>query len=80
MSAEGFSYTGCMDILFGGLGKSKLQLLIKKDQIFFSTEIFFQFFLVIKTLVSDWIRIRISIQPKMLELDPDLMNPDPKHW
>jgi hypothetical protein len=26
-----------------------------------------------------WIRIRIGIQPKRLEPDPNLMNPDPKH-
>jgi hypothetical protein len=27
--------------------------------------------LVIKALDPDWMRIRISIQPKMLEVDPD---------
>jgi hypothetical protein len=36
--------------------------------------------LVIKALDPDWIRIRIGIQPKMLELDPDKMNADPKPW
>ncbi len=40
---------------------------------FFFAVIFFQF-LVIKTLDPDWFRIRIGIQPKML--DPDY----PKHW
>jgi hypothetical protein len=36
--------------------------------------------LVIKALDPDWIRIWIGIQPKMLELDPDLdeMNADPQ--
>ncbi len=41
---------------------------------FFSAVNFFNFF-VIKTLDSDWIRIRIGIQSKML--DPDQMNADP---
>jgi hypothetical protein len=27
-----------------------------------------------------WIRIRIGIQPKMLDLDPCQMNMYPKHW
>jgi hypothetical protein len=36
--------------------------------------------LVIKALDPDWIRIRIDIQPKMLDpdLDPDEMNADPQ--
>ncbi len=40
--------------------------------------IFFLQFLVIKSLDPDpyWIRIRIGIQPKML--DPDEMNADPQ--
>jgi hypothetical protein len=39
-------------------------------------------FLVIKTLDPVSIRIRIGIQPKMLDKDPDpdSVNPDPKHW
>ncbi len=41
---------------------------------FFSAVIFFQF-LVIKALDPDW--IRIGIQPKMLDPDPDEMNADP---
>jgi hypothetical protein len=47
---------------------------------------FFQF-LVIEILDPDWIRIRVVIQPKMLDPDPDSINPDPKsmnpdpiHW
>jgi hypothetical protein len=41
---------------------------------------FFEF-LVIKTLDPYWIRIRIriGIQPKLLDPDPDSMEPDPKH-
>jgi hypothetical protein len=37
--------------------------------------------MVIKTLDPDWIRIRISIQPKMMDLapDPHQMNTDPKN-
>ncbi len=31
-----------------------------------------------KTLDPD--RIRIDIQPKMLDSDPDTMDQDPKHW
>jgi hypothetical protein len=41
---------------------------------FFLAFIFFFQFLVIKALDPDWIRIRIGIQPKML--DPDEMNAD----
>jgi hypothetical protein len=38
--------------------------------------------MVINTLDPDWIRIRMGIQPKILDPDPvpDSMNPDPKHW
>jgi hypothetical protein len=35
--------------------------------------------LTIKTLDPQWIRIRICFQPKMLDPDPEFMNPDPKH-
>ena len=37
---------------------------------------------VIITLDPDWIRIRIGIQPKMLDPEPDPyhMNSDTKHW
>jgi hypothetical protein len=57
-----------LDVLCGGLGIGKLKFLIQK--IFFSCD-FFQF-LVIKA----W--MRIDIQPKMLDLDPDEMNADPQ--
>ena len=46
-----------LDILYGGLGIGKLQFLIKKNLLFFSAVIFFQF-LVIKALDPYWIRIR----------------------
>jgi hypothetical protein len=45
---------------------SKWQFLVKKDQIFFSCKF--------------RNRIWIGIQPKMLDPDPESMNPDPKHW
>ncbi len=74
MRAEGFFCN--LDVLYGGLGIGKLQFLIqKKNLIFFSAVIFFQF-LVIKALDPDW--IRIGIQPKMLDPDPDEMNADPQ--
>jgi hypothetical protein len=49
--------------------------LIKKKIIFFFSCNFFQF-LVIKALDPDW--IRIGIQPKMLDPDPDEINADPQ--
>ncbi len=72
LRAEGFFYN--LDILYGGLGKGKLQFLIKKKKN--SAVIFFQF-LVIKALDPDWIRIRTGVHPKMLDPDPDEMNTDP---
>ncbi len=36
--------------------------------------------MVTKALDPDWIRIRIGIQPKMLDPDPDEMNADPQPW
>ncbi len=79
MRAEGFFCN--LNILYGGLGIGKLQFLIKKNVIFFSAVIFFQF-LVIKALDPDWIRtrirIRIGVHPKMPDPDPDEMNADPQ--
>ncbi len=74
--AEGYSCS--LDVFYGALGISNLQFLIKKNigLIFFSCK-FLSKFLVIKILDPDLIWIRIGIQPKML--DPDSMNPDPKH-
>jgi hypothetical protein len=63
LRAEGIFCT--LDILYGGLGiGSKLQFKVK--------------FLVIKALDPDWILIRIGIQQKMLDPDPDEMNADPQ--
>jgi hypothetical protein len=56
-----------LDILYGGLGIGKLQFLIKKILNFYALN-FFQY-LNIKTLDPYW--IRIGIQPKMLDRDPD---------
>ncbi len=69
MRAEGFFCN--LDILYGGLGIGKLQFLIKKNLIFFSAVIFFQFW-----SLKPW--IRIGVQPKMLDPDPDEMNADPQ--
>jgi hypothetical protein len=74
--AEGCSCS--LHVLYGGLGTllgiHKLQLLIKKVPVsnyFLSCN-----FLVIKILDPDWIRIQIGIQSKMLDLDPESMDPD----
>jgi hypothetical protein len=70
LRAEGFSCS--LDVLYGAIYDQKILNL-------FPAVNFFQFF-TIKTLDPDWIQIRMGIQPKMLDLDPDLMNPDLKHW
>ncbi len=77
LRAEGFFCN--LDILYGGLGTGKLQFLIKKKFNFFLAVIFFQF-LVIIALDPDWIRIRIRIglQPRTLDPDPEKMKTDPK--
>jgi hypothetical protein len=62
-----------LDFLFWGL-ISKLQFWSKKS--FFSAVNYFHF--LVKTLDPGW--IRIGIQPKMLDPDPESMNPNPKHW
>jgi hypothetical protein len=73
--AEGFSYS--LDVFYGCLGTTgrKLQFLKKKNINFFFSCKFF----VIKTIDPDWIRIRIGVQPKMLDPDMGSKNPDPKH-
>ncbi len=58
-----------LDILYGGLGISKLQFLIKTKNFFLSAVLFFKI-LVIKALDPDWIRIRIGLQPQPLDPDP----------
>ncbi len=73
MRAEGFSCS--LDVVYGGLGISKLPFLIKKEKKI--SDVFFLQFLVIKTLDPDSL--------EMLDPDPypnpDSMNPpDPQHW
>jgi hypothetical protein len=74
LRSEGFFSN--LNVLYGGLGIGKLWFLIP-NFFFFSSCNFFQF-LVIKALVPDW--IRIGIQPKMLDPDPDEMNADPQPY
>ncbi len=75
MRAEGFFCN--FDVLYGGLGRGKL---IQKKKKKFSAATFFLQFLVIKALDPDWMRIRIGIQLKMLDPDPDEINADPQPW
>jgi hypothetical protein len=63
LRAEGFSCS--LDVLYGGLGKSILQFLIKKILHFFSCNFFLLQFLVIKP----W--IMIGMKSKMLDPDPE---------
>jgi hypothetical protein len=74
LRADGFFCN--LDVLYGGLGIGKLYFLIQKNLIFLAV-IFFQF-LVIKALDPDPYWIRIGIQLKMLDPDPDEMNADPQ--
>ncbi len=80
MRAEGFFCK--VNVLYGGLGIGKLYFLIQKKFNFFFSCNFFLKFLVFKALDPYWIRIRIriGIQPKMLDSDPDPdeMNADPQ--
>jgi hypothetical protein len=55
----------------------KIAVFYQKKCYFFSAEIFSKF-LVNKALDPDW--IRIGIQHKMLDPDPDEMNADPQRW
>jgi hypothetical protein len=68
---QGF-FSGSLDVLYGGLGISKLQFLIKKISDFFSAVNFSPFGWSSKPWIG------IGIQPKMLdpELNPDSMNPE----
>ncbi len=70
LRAEGFSCN--LGVLYGGLWISKLHFLIKKYE-FFPAVIFFSNFWSSKP----W--IRIAIQPKMLDPDPDSINPETLH-
>ncbi len=67
MRAEDFSCS--LDVLYGGVGISKLQFLNKK----------YQFFSLNFWSSKPWSWIRMGIEPKMLDPDPDSMNLDPKH-
>jgi hypothetical protein len=74
LRAEGFSCN--LDVLYGGLGISKLQFFDKKNRFRITLAVnFFQFFSFWSS--KSW--IRIGIQSKMLNLDPDSINPDQKH-
>ncbi len=64
LRAKGFSRS--LDILYGGLGISKLQFLIKKIKKF-PPVVYFG----LKTLNLDSLEI--------MDPDPDFMNPDPQH-
>ena len=67
--AEGFSCS--LGVLYGGLGISKLQFLIKKLKIKFPAVNFFQFW-----VTKPWIRIRNPDPQLEKMLDPDPY-PDP---
>jgi hypothetical protein len=51
----------------------EIKLLRKAGKIFFACFIFF-------ILRSSKFWARIGVQPKMLDPDPESINPDPKHW
>jgi hypothetical protein len=69
LRAEGFSCS--LGFLYGGLGISKLQFLIKKIEIKFPAIHIFQFY-----VIKPWIRIR-NLNPQLEKmLDPDPY-PDP---
>jgi hypothetical protein len=74
LRAEGFSCS--LNVLYGGLGISNLQFVIKIISNFFPAVIFFHHFWSSKPWIQIW--IDTGIQPKML--DPKPMNPDPKHY
>jgi len=81
---EDFSCT--LDILYGGLGISKVKFWSKKAKLI-SAVFFFLLFFVIKTLDPDWIRIRIRIGSGSVfgsgftwNAGSGSMNPDPQHW
>jgi hypothetical protein len=63
LRAKGFFCS--LGVLYGSLGISKLQFLIKKIEIKFSAISFFQFY-----VIKPWIRIRNPELEKMLDPDP----------
>jgi hypothetical protein len=76
LRAEGFSCS--LNVLYGGLGIStgNLQFVIKIISNFFPAVIFSPHFWSSKPWIQIW--IGTGIQSKML--DPEPMNPDPKHY
>ncbi len=70
LRAEGFSCS--LDVLYGGLGISKLKFLIQKFSYFFSTVNFFSSIFGHQIVDPD-------IKPNVLVADPESMNPNPKH-
>jgi hypothetical protein len=85
LRAEGFSCS--LNVLYGSLGISKLQFLIKKRYIKNFKLYFFLQFLVIKTLDPDpYLNPNPCSYPDSLEMldsdpypDPDSINADPQH-
>ncbi len=75
LRAEGFFCS--LNALYRGPGICKLcKFFYKKMFLFISSRKFFKIFHL--WLSKPW--IRIGIQPKMLDPDPDQLNTDPKHW
>ncbi len=72
LRAEGFSCSWV--VLNRGLGISKQQFMIKKRLNFFPAENYFNYW-----SSNHWIQIRINIQPKMQDPDPESINLDPEH-
>jgi hypothetical protein len=72
---EGFSCS--LDVLYRGLGINKWQFLIKNVNLFSALNSFPIF--GHQNPGTGLNRIRISIQPKMLDPDPESMNPNRKH-
>jgi hypothetical protein len=69
LRAEGFFRN--MDVLYGGLGISTCSFLfLSQKKLDFFSAVQFYHFLVLKTLDPYWMRIRIGIQPKLLDPDP----------
>jgi hypothetical protein len=60
-----------LNVLYGGLGISKVIAIFDRKKDKFSSQLYFVHFLVIKTLDPDSL--------EMLDSDPDSMNPDPQH-
>ncbi len=78
LRADGFSWS--LEVLYGGLGISKMQYLIQKISIFFSCK-----FVPILGHKNPGFGLDLDgyslISLKCwLDPDPDSMNPDPKHW